>query len=352
MVGIDPERVSTAGQRLRQNVATLDDIEVDIRVALTRSGMSSPVLATVDDIEYELSSLDQVLQTRTNLALGFQLALGPARLTEQTTQLWNHLLDPRHQAVADKADPARQSLLGGLPALTDTAREDLAKNETAGSGELDYCLIGPNCDSDLYALWNPDRPASMHNVNVVWSGQEAIYPGDWQTYRPWIPAGYSPGTSLIIGNPTPLGWKSEDCESIACDMVGGRGWGLGFSEYSQVWKYEDALRLVSIDDPAGGDDPVWVTSVFSGTVTETVSVVSLDVLVPDSTPPGFSAPKLGEGPGGPKLFGWDFTGGGFDSQSGAGVGPLSVVEEEHLGIFEHVTVDPDEQVSQLRGPAK
>ncbi len=105
MVGIDPERVCTAGQRLRQNVATLDDIEVDIRVALTRSGMTSPVLATVDDIEHELSSLDQVLRTRTNLALGFQLALGPARLTEQTSQLWNHLLDPRYQG-ADGTNPA------------------------------------------------------------------------------------------------------------------------------------------------------------------------------------------------------------------------------------------------------
>ncbi len=97
MVGIDPEKVSTAGRQLRQNVTALDDIEVDIRVALTRSGLTSPVLATVDDIEYELSSLDQVLQTRTNLALGFQLAMGPARLAEQTSQLWNHLLDPRHQ---------------------------------------------------------------------------------------------------------------------------------------------------------------------------------------------------------------------------------------------------------------
>ncbi len=106
MVGIDPERVSTAGQRLRQNVAVLDDIEIDIRIALTRSGLTSPVLATVDDIEYELSSLDQVLQTRTNLALGFQLALGPARLAEQTSQLWNHLLDPRNQG----ADGTSQAL--------------------------------------------------------------------------------------------------------------------------------------------------------------------------------------------------------------------------------------------------
>lgn len=130
MIGIDPANVDTAGSQIRKVLDILDDINTDIRVALHQSSLARSHPDRIDDIDFELTLLDEIIRQRAAQASAFHLDL-PTSGRPMMNQLWDHLLDPENAKDPLRGDDAVIILLDNLMLADQDGNEiiDLAELE-------------------------------------------------------------------------------------------------------------------------------------------------------------------------------------------------------------------------------
>lgn len=128
MPGLDPDLLDLASRHLRDCSDALDDAEVSIRTAMLLSSLGGNALGELDEIDYEVSTLAEILARRSQLAAGFNLHQ-VSTSTGLHDELWQHLLEPGNERASVVGDRALRLIKASFASIDTSGNARLSESE-------------------------------------------------------------------------------------------------------------------------------------------------------------------------------------------------------------------------------